>query len=158
MSHSSESLRSELRALGFDEVRFARIEDSAPGAAALDSWLAAGMHGSMAWLERNADKRRDPQLVLPGARSLILLGLNYSPATEGSSSAASPVWARYALYEDYHDSMKPALQGVRRSALGIVSQPQPASQGSRRPRTGRPQASMAYAALAAMAMATFRLP
>ena len=40
-------------------------------------WLAAGMQGDMHWMERSADKRMDPQLVLPGAKSIIMLGVNY---------------------------------------------------------------------------------
>jgi epoxyqueuosine reductase len=108
-----EELRRRLRALGFDEVRFARLDGGPPGADALRAWLAAGRHADMAWMERTTDKRIDPQLVLPGARSIILLGVNYEP-TEEKPKIQNPkskmvTWARYALYEDYHDTIKPAL-------------------------------------------------
>lgn len=108
-----ESLRSRLEALGFDDVRFAAI-DPAPVNPPLRAWLAAGMHGDMQWLERSADKRLNPDLVLPGARSIILLGVNYWSGKFGHRQSAAgpppaPTWARYALYEDYHDTMKPAL-------------------------------------------------
>jgi epoxyqueuosine reductase len=107
-----EELRRRLCALGFDEVRFARLDGGPPGAHALRAWLNAGRQADMAWMERTADKRIDPQLVLPGARSIILLGVNYwpGPAIENrKSKIENSTWARYARYEDYHDTMKPAL-------------------------------------------------
>ena len=108
-----EELRRRLRALGFDEVRFARLDGGTPGADALRAWLAAGRQADMAWMERTADKRVAPQLVLPGARSIILLGVNYWPGAESGERKAEgekPArWARYACHEDYHDTIKPAL-------------------------------------------------
>ena len=108
-----EELRRRLRALGFDEVRFAGLDGGTPGADALRAWLAAGQQADMAWMERTANKRIDPQLVLPGARSVILLGVNYWTAGERSKiqnpKSKMATWARYALYEDYHDTIKPAL-------------------------------------------------
>lgn len=113
-----EELRRRLRALGFDEVRFARLDGGPPGADALRAWLADGRQAGMAWMERTAAKRIDPQLVLPGARSIILLGINYWPgaATENRpATIENSTWARYALYEDYHDTIKPALVSAGRA-------------------------------------------
>jgi epoxyqueuosine reductase len=58
----------------------------------------------MAYLERNAHKRMDPQQVLPGAKSIITLAACYTP-THGSeeSSRNSGLVARYARYADYHN-------------------------------------------------------
>lgn len=116
-----EEFRRRLFDLGFDDVRFATTAER-PEGRGLRAWLDEGMHGEMAWMERSAEKRLDPEQVLPGVRSVILLGVAYSadkaaPAAVptltnavGSGSAESrPVWARYALHEDYHDTMKPAL-------------------------------------------------
>lgn len=112
-------LRQRLHALGFDEVRFASLD--APVAPPLREWLDAGMHADMHWMERSADKRLDPQLVLPGARSAILLGVTYwSPQVQvpnserQTASSARARWARYALHEDYHDTIKPALVAAGR--------------------------------------------
>jgi epoxyqueuosine reductase len=78
----AERLRERLRALGFDVVRFARAEPAfGPG---LEAWLAAGNHADMAWLERGAAKRGDPELVLPGARTMVMLGVNYGRAERGN--------------------------------------------------------------------------
>jgi epoxyqueuosine reductase len=109
-----EELRAQLRALGFDAVRFAA---TAPAADGLRAWLDAGHHADMAWMERTADKRRDAALVLPGARTVIVLGVNYWPgdaAESGLRAADRPHWARYVLHEDYHDTIKVALERAGR--------------------------------------------
>ena len=49
-------------------------------------WTAGGQHGDMAWMARNNGRRLHPENVLPGARSIICLGLNYyqpEPARRG---------------------------------------------------------------------------
>jgi len=105
-----EELRQELRALGFDEVRFARVAGAAPGAEALRAWLDAGLHADMAWMERTAEKRGQPDLALPGAQSVILLGVNYwRDENRKAQNAMRPAWARYALHDDYHDTLKAGL-------------------------------------------------
>jgi epoxyqueuosine reductase len=106
MLEARERLRRALTALGFDEVRFAAV--GPPPAGGLRAWLAAGYQADMHWLERTADRRLAPDLVLPGARAVIALGVNYF---DGAPAAAAPrpVWARYATYSDYHDAMRPAL-------------------------------------------------
>jgi epoxyqueuosine reductase len=108
---SQEELRSRLTELGFDDVRFAAV--TGPVTTPLREWLGAGMHADMHWLERTAEKRLDPGLVLPGARSVIMLGVTYwSEHFRRPSSPGRPIWARYALHEDYHDTFKPALIGA----------------------------------------------
>jgi epoxyqueuosine reductase len=111
MHARQEELRERLRALGFDEVGFARIE--AVPAEGLHNWLAWGYHADLTWMERTAAKRLNPDLVLPGARAVILLGVNYGPGRKGADGSR-PVWARYALYEDYHDTLQPALAAAGR--------------------------------------------
>ncbi len=107
----AERIRDRLRELGFDVVRFASASPAfGPG---LKEWLAAGHHADMAWIERGAEKRGDPELVLPGARTLVMLGVNYAPPDAprgaGRRDEAAPAWARYSLYSDYHDTIKEAL-------------------------------------------------
>lgn len=104
-------LRKRLAELGFDEVRFATIAptaEPAPGRSLRD-WLADGRHADMQWLERSLAKRLNPELVLPGATGMVLLGVSYWHDRFRSASNDKPVWARYAQYEDYHDTIKPAL-------------------------------------------------
>jgi epoxyqueuosine reductase len=109
-----EALRGRLRAAGFDEVRFA----AAGGASrSLREWLDEGHHATMEWIERTAEKRMDADRVLPGVRSVILLGVSYWPGREAArpdGSAAPPRWARYALHADYHETIKPGLVAAGR--------------------------------------------
>lgn len=99
--------------LGFD---LCRITSAAPPTSAnrLRSWLESGLHGQMEYLARNAEKRTDPQLVLPGARSILCLAASYhvpdgsSPPTSGFSVPG--LVARYARFSDYHDVLGAKLR------------------------------------------------
>lgn len=120
-----EVLRQRLRALGFDEVRFAA---AAGRNSSLRDWLDAGGHADMQWMDRTAEERMDAGLVLSGARSVIILGVNYwnelgerpwlRQAGEIASQPALPIkdpqWARYALHEDYHDTIRTGLAAAGR--------------------------------------------
>ncbi len=118
-----EELRRRLLGLGFDAVRFARIDADAARVVAerFPPWLDAGCHADMHWMERGAEKRAHPGLVVPDARTMILLGVNYGRASgragDGGAVVApqgAPVWARYALHLDYHDTIKPGLAAAGR--------------------------------------------
>jgi epoxyqueuosine reductase len=63
-------LRQRLVALGFDEVRFAALAEL--GGDRLKAWFEAGHHADMQWMERTAEKRLKPELVLAEARSEIM--------------------------------------------------------------------------------------
>jgi len=102
-----EELRRRLGALGFDTVRFAAATDG--NTARLREWLEAGHQADMHWLDRTAEKRLNPELVLPGTQSVVLLGVNYLGGAEQAPAAKNPRWARYALHEDYHNTMKAGL-------------------------------------------------
>ena len=102
--------------LGFDDCRFTTA--TAPDhAAKFERWLADSRHGEMAYLQRNAHKRVDPQQVLAGAKSIITLAVSYAgntrPETRNpESETPNPVTgivARYARYTDYHDVLKKPL-------------------------------------------------
>lgn len=115
MTSLQEELRRRLAGLGFDDVRFAAAGD--PPANDLRNWLNQGMQGDMAWMARTAEKRLQPGLVLPGVRSVVMLGVNYwrkSKIGNPKSKMGDPTWARYALHEDYHDTIKPALVAAGR--------------------------------------------
>ncbi len=101
--------------LGFDSCRVARC-DSPKHANEFNKWLGDGAAGEMEWMERGADKRRDPQLVLPGARSVIVFALNYWQGEEvrRSQTAATnyPRIARYAWGDDYHEVIEKKLKPI----------------------------------------------
>jgi epoxyqueuosine reductase len=66
----------------------------------------------MEWLERNKERRMDPQQVLPGARSVVVLAMNYwqGEAAETGGAGARGRVARYAWGDDYHDLMEGRLR------------------------------------------------
>ena len=116
-----ECIRQRAAELGFDDCRFAPA--TPPGTAeALRNWLASGQHGEMAWLARNAHKRADPQQVLPGAKSMVVLVASYGeartpkpelrsqPVRAVSSDRPSGFTARYARHADYHDVLGARLK------------------------------------------------
>jgi len=116
MGARQEDLRRRLHDLGFDEVRFARLSPG-PAGGGLRRWLDAGRHADMSWMERTAAKRLDPGLVLEGAQSAVLLGVDYfqNGGPRHEDGQTRPLWAKYALYEDYHDTLRPALEGAGRA-------------------------------------------
>ncbi len=125
MGALQESLRGRIKALGFDEVRFVPLSPP-PGGDGLTAWLEGGYHADMAWMERTSAKRLDPGLVLDGARSAILLGVNYFQgrpkrgAGPAAGASKAPEWARYSLYQDYHDSIGNALRAAGRAIEDIL--------------------------------------
>jgi epoxyqueuosine reductase len=115
MTTLQEELRRRLAGLGFDDVRFAQAGDTP--SSHLRDWLGAGLQADMAWMARTEEKRLRPELVLPGVRSVIMLGVNYwrgPKVQERNGKGENPRWARYALHEDYHDTIKPALAAAGR--------------------------------------------
>ena len=68
-------------------------------------WLEQNFHGEMAWLERHSQRRVDPSLLLDGAKSVIMLGLNYYQPNSANPSSKGEVFgrvSRYARGKDYH--------------------------------------------------------
>jgi epoxyqueuosine reductase len=120
-----EKIRQHALELGFDDCRFTT---AAPPASAeqFQSWLAGKNHGEMSWLERNAEKRVEPQKVLPDAKSIITLVVSYAqsdkwrvtsdkifPAPDAchpSPVTGHGVVARYARFDDYHDVLGEQLK------------------------------------------------
>jgi epoxyqueuosine reductase len=106
-----EYIRQRALALGFDDCRFTT---AAPPVSAkkFQTWLADQKNGEMAWLARNAEKRVEPQLVLPGAKSLITLAVSYAQpgALNPKPKTNTGLVARYAQFDDYHDTLGEQLK------------------------------------------------
>lgn len=101
-------------ALGFDLIGFAPAGET-PHAQRFTDWLAAGHAGEMAYLARPdaVDKRFDPHRVLPGARTVILVGVSYETLAVPMEVLQDPSRgriARYAWGADYHDIITPVLR------------------------------------------------
>ena len=106
-------LVSYVQEIGFDSCRIAACRAPAH-ATEFHEWLRKGEHGEMKYMERGQEKRCDPQKVLPGARSIIVLALNYFQGKEErlSESAAQGRIARYAWGDDYHEVIGTKLDEV----------------------------------------------
>src|SRR5258708_31777135 len=98
-SELSKLAKAHAYALGFDLPGMAAL-GPADTAIAFDEWLAAGYAGTMDYLSRGAEKRRDSRRALPGTTHAVVVGLNY-----GGREPSGPV-ARYARGDDYHDVME----------------------------------------------------
>ena len=107
-------LAAKARELGFALCRVARCGPP-PHGEDFVRWLDAGWAGEMSpWLERGKAKRLDPQAVLPGARSVVVLAMNYwqGPRTGAQSRADAGRVARYAWGDDYHDLIETRLRAL----------------------------------------------
>jgi epoxyqueuosine reductase len=107
------TIRQRALELGFDDCRFT---SAAPPASAeqFQNWLAGKNHGEMAWLERSAPKRIDPQKILAGARSVIALAASYQIENRQSAigNPQSGLVARYARFDDYHEILGDRLKSL----------------------------------------------
>jgi epoxyqueuosine reductase len=92
------------RELGFDDCRVTSA-DAPDNAENFQRWLASHYHGEMAYIERNAHKRVDPNKVLSGARSILTLAASY----HRDDQQTGPI-ARYARFSDYHDALAERLK------------------------------------------------
>ena len=117
MSTLSEQRKATIRkaaiALGFSECRFTEAT-AAPHRQAFREWLSNGCHGEMAWMEKTPERREDPRNVVDGAKSVIVLALNYwqGELHERKTDGAKGIIARYALGDDYHQIIEERLRDL----------------------------------------------
>jgi epoxyqueuosine reductase len=101
----TDAIRAKALEIGFSACGFALVSD-VPDAVYQHwhEWIASGKQSSMGYMEQHATLRRNPQGLLPDARTVISLALNYYPSE--SIPAGNPRFARYAYGADYHDVMR----------------------------------------------------
>ncbi len=87
---------------GFSEVGIAKAERLDSEEKKLREWLDKGYAGTMFYLEKRFEKRLNPELIVPNAKSIVVLTYNYSPLEQPLSSPQVPKIARYAYGRDYH--------------------------------------------------------
>ncbi len=107
--------------LGFCDMRVTKPQIAA--SLNLDSWLNAGYHGSMGWMEGRKEQRANPKVLWPEVNSVIMLGFNYGPdadpldilqhKTKGAISV-------YARNRDYHDVIKGKLKLLAQTLVGMT--------------------------------------
>lgn len=94
--------------LGFDYCGIAKAVKLDADAKRLEEWLSKGYNGSMHYMENHFDLRTDPSKLVPGAKSVITLLMNYFPSE--SQQQAAPKIAKYAYGKDYHDVIRSKLK------------------------------------------------
>jgi epoxyqueuosine reductase len=101
------------REVGFDSCRVAACGSPAH-ADKFRNWLCEGAHGEMSYMERGEEKRCDPQKILPGGRSIVVLAKNYfqGDPQAGDTPAAIGRIARYAWGDDYHNLIEKKLDKI----------------------------------------------
>ena len=122
--------------IGFDSCRIAACAAPTYGIE-FRAWLREGAHGEMNYMERGEEKRCDPQKVLPGARSIVVLALNYFQGEQletarhravgprrparGRAGSKGKI-ARYAWGDDYHDVIRQKLDKMDHFLRGFGGQ------------------------------------
>ncbi|KAK3604901.1 hypothetical protein CHS0354_000564 [Potamilus streckersoni] len=91
--------------IGFDSVGIIEAKRLEPEAARLEAWINKGFHGEMAYMANHFEKRIDPSLLVPHAKTIIVLTAAYSPKPHNFLGIA-----RYAQGKDYHHVLKSKLK------------------------------------------------
>lgn len=104
---ASDKIKQYALSLGFDACGICRAE-SAGEENNLREWIKLNYQGDMSYLERNIEKRDDPRLLVPGAKSIVSVALNYYP--KETRDPELPQFAYYAYGKDYHFVVKDKLK------------------------------------------------
>jgi epoxyqueuosine reductase len=104
----TQQIKDFAKQLGFDFCGIAKAVKLDDDARRLEHWLSKGFNGRMQYMQNNFELRIDPTKLVPGAKSVITLLLNYFPAEK--QNTAAPKIAKYALGQDYHEVIRSKLK------------------------------------------------
>ena len=110
---TSDLIRQKAAELGFDACRVARVDEAWPAGGRLHDFVGQGRHGEMDWMATTAERRAHPNAMWSGARSAIMLGVNYGPDANPLEALAHRdrgVISVYAQGDDYHELIKGRLK------------------------------------------------
>ena len=108
IQNNTQIIKAISKTLGFDFCGIAKAEKLDDDARRLERWLHSGKHGNMKYMENYFDLRIDPTKLVPGAKSVITLLLNYSPSEVQRRDA--PQISKYAYGKDYHEVIREKLK------------------------------------------------
>lgn len=111
---NTHKIKSKAAELGFDFCGISKagfLEEEAPR---LETWLNRNYNGEMAWMANHFDKRLDPTKLVPGAKSVISVMLNYYPEKRLPEGKDDLKISKYAYGQDYHFVMKDKLKALFR--------------------------------------------
>jgi len=107
------ALKKKAKEEGFAVCRIAHAGISPLAGERLREWLSEGRHGDMLWMEERVEQRSSPAGLWPEVRSVIMLGMSYTPESDPMALADRPDLGRISVYaqrKDYHDVVKGALK------------------------------------------------
>ncbi|CAN5476163.1 tRNA epoxyqueuosine(34) reductase QueG [soil metagenome] len=110
MASFSQNIKAKALELGFAKIGIVPAGPLGDERPRLTEWLERGFHGNMAWMEREPEKRIDPRILFPGARSVIVVALNYFTEHEHEADSEKGKISRYAWGDDYHDVVREKLK------------------------------------------------
>lgn len=114
--HISKLIKEKAKLLGLLDCAILPVYSLDEEQSFLENWLADGMHGKMDYMARNTGMRLDPRNLFDGAKTIIVVLLNYYPS-ETQSDLNAPVISKYAYGTDYHfvlkDKLKTLLQFIQ---------------------------------------------
>lgn len=120
MPLSADAIRHLAHARGFAAVRLASVGPT-PHGEQYARWVERGSHGEMAYLARDVDKRLDPRVYMPEARTALALGVPYPSHRPPDPGGRTGLVARYAWGRDYHNlvgkALKKLIRDLRESGL-----------------------------------------
>lgn len=108
---TTASIKQAALDIGFDAVGVARAEPLTDAYAHYEEWVANGYHGTMGYMERNGESRRDVRNLVESAQSVIVVARNYYTDHHHPSGSIGKI-ARYAWGTDYHVVMPPMLDAL----------------------------------------------
>ena len=121
-SELSFRIKEEAQRLGFDLVGISAARAPVHANSFAD-WLRRGFAGEMGYMSRTAEMRRRPEAVVPWARSVVSVGMNYHTQPDGTNPSLAGRIARYAWGEDYHDVMKQRLETLHQTIQTLCDVP-----------------------------------
>lgn len=107
--HHTLYIKQEAARLGFSFCGISKAEFLKDEAPRVEEWLKRNYQGKMSYLENYFDKRLDPTLLVPGAKSVVSLLYNYYPKKDLAKEGEYKI-AKYAYGEDYHTVVKDKLR------------------------------------------------
>jgi epoxyqueuosine reductase len=102
-------IKAKARELGLLDCVILPVEFLAEEKQAFQTWLDKGMHGEMAYMARNMEKRLNPSFLFENAKTIIVVLQNYFPS-ETQKDTSAPVLSKYAYGTDYHFVLKDKLK------------------------------------------------
>jgi epoxyqueuosine reductase len=109
---TSAEIKKQAGILGFDKTGIVAAAALTDEGAQLKEWLSRGFHGSMSYMARDPEKRIDPRLLMPSAKSVVSVALNYYRPERHSDDPGIGKISRYAWGDDYHDVLREKLEAL----------------------------------------------